>query len=191
MKSRQSRRTIRQSIPFNLCAVAIGRCLQHGLLPYLRNIVASQDAIVLVARAGRLLLVLAVLGFLQIFRFELAMLIVAIGLFQGNGYCVKNVRGLLEDAIHLLQRTEFSLGKEEINRWDHESVTRKVSKSRTSLFLETADSHDSENDVSFVTNVRKRDRSNHDNHKVENPITTDTKLVFICTIGRFASGLPG
>lgn len=73
-----------------------------------------------------LLLVLAVLvlhNLLDELGLELAVLVVAVGLPDGDVHNVENVGGLLEDVIHLLQRAVAGLGEEEVHNWEDSSIT--------------------------------------------------------------------
>lgn len=65
--------------------------------------------------------------FLQVLRFELTMLIVAVGLLDGDGDGIENVCGLLEDSVHLLQGAIPGFGEEEVHNGEDECVSVAVS----------------------------------------------------------------
>lgn len=60
---------------------------------------------------------------LKILRFELAMFIIAVGFLNGDSHDIEDISRLLEDGVHLLQGTVSSLREEEVNAWEHESVS--------------------------------------------------------------------
>lgn len=60
---------------------------------------------------------------LKILRFEFAMLIVAVRFLNGDRNGIEDISRLLEDGVHLLQRTVSSLREEEVNTWEHECVS--------------------------------------------------------------------
>lgn len=64
---------------------------------------------------------------LEVLRLELTVLIVAEGLLDRNSDNVENIRRLLEDVVHLLQRTAASLGEEEVYKGEDERIAMIVS----------------------------------------------------------------
>ena len=66
-------------------------------------------------------------GLLEVLWLELTVFIVAVRFFDGDGHRVKDIRGLLEDIVHLLQGTVPSFREEEVNTGDHECITGIVS----------------------------------------------------------------
>lgn len=64
---------------------------------------------------------------LEVLGFEVAMLVVAVRLFERVRRGVEDICGLLEDVVHLLKRAVASLGVEEVDNWEDERVARIVS----------------------------------------------------------------
>jgi hypothetical protein len=116
-------------------------------------------------------------SFLEIFRLEVSVLVVAVWLMDGNANAVEDVGGLLEDGIHFFQGTIASLREEEVDTGEHESVAIIVSLSSGSrkLLPGAGSLHNSENNVGLISNAVERNWGNHDDHEVEDPIGTIEK----------------
>lgn len=66
---------------------------------------------------------LAADNLLEVLWLEQTMLIVAVGLLDRNGNGIEDVRGLLEDIVHLFQGTTACLGEEEVYNREDKCVT--------------------------------------------------------------------
>ena len=64
---------------------------------------------------------------LQVLRFELAMLIIAIRLLNGDSNDIEDIRRLLEDSVHLFKGPVAGLREEEVHTGEHECVSAIVS----------------------------------------------------------------
>lgn len=91
---------------------------------------------------------------LEILRLELAMFVVAIGLFDGDGNSIENVGRFLKDSVHLFQGAVACFGEEEVDDREDECVSKLVS-SRPISRKWAVVLHDSEDDISLVPNVGK------------------------------------
>lgn len=65
--------------------------------------------------------------FFEVFRFQLAMLVIAVRLLDGYSDSVEHIRGFLEDSIHFFQGAVASFGEEEVDKGEDESVSMFVS----------------------------------------------------------------
>lgn len=61
---------------------------------------------------------------LEVLWLEQTMLIVAVGFFDRNGNRIEDVRGLLENIVHLFQGATACLGEEEVYNREDECVTK-------------------------------------------------------------------
>ena len=61
---------------------------------------------------------------LEVLWLEQTVLIVAVGFFDGNGNRIEDVRGLLENIVHLFQGATACLGEEEVYNREDECVTK-------------------------------------------------------------------
>lgn len=59
---------------------------------------------------------------LEVLRLEVAMLVVAVGLLEGDGGGIEDACALLEDIVHFLERAVAGLGEEEVHDGDDEGV---------------------------------------------------------------------
>jgi hypothetical protein len=59
---------------------------------------------------------------LEVLRLKLAVLIIAVGLFDRDSHNVEDVGRLLEDGIHFLQGTVAGFGEEEVYSREHKEV---------------------------------------------------------------------
>ena len=103
------------------------------------------------------------------------MLVVAVGLLDRDFHDVKDVRGLLEDVVHLLKRTETGLGEEEVHGGEDECVsgTRSQLKRPGRLVrIDVGNLHNSEDDVGLVFYVFECHGGDHHDHEVEDPVGT-------------------
>lgn len=104
---------------------------------------------------------------LEVLRFKLTVLIIAVGLFDGDGHDIEHVCRLLEDGIHLFQGAVARLGEEEVDKGEDKCVSVIVSSSSGSL---TGIVHNSKDDVGFVPDAVECNRGNHHDHEVEDPV---------------------
>lgn len=89
---------------------------------------------------------------LQIVDQQLTVLSVASGLVVRNADDVEDIRRLVEDLVHLLERAVRGLGVEEVDAGDDEGVD------------------DGEDDVGLVADCVEGDGRDHDDHEVEGPV---------------------
>lgn len=64
---------------------------------------------------------------LEVLRLELAMLVVAIGLFDGDGNGIENIGRFLKDSVHLFQGAVACFREEEVDDGEDERVSKLVS----------------------------------------------------------------
>lgn len=89
---------------------------------------------------------------LEVFLLLVSVLVVHERLLDRDGDDVEDVGGLLEDQVHFFQRAVAGLGEEEVNGRKDEGVDH------------------GEDDVGLVFDVLERDRGDHDDHEVEDPV---------------------
>ena len=101
---------------------------------------------------------LATDGLFEVLWLELAVLVVAVGLLDRVRDGIENIRGLLEDVVHLFKGTVTSLGEEEVHRGEDESVAVISSVHAQGLHWlgqSCGSLHDSEDNVCSVPDVRE------------------------------------
>lgn len=103
---------------------------------------------------------------------KFALLAVHVRFLLGRAHQVEDARGLVENAVHFLQRTTSCFGVEEVSHREDECVAVFISmgKYKGGRLVGVENSHDGKNDVRLVSDVLKSNRGNHDNEEVENPV---------------------
>lgn len=90
----------------------------------LRSLVLGENSFIFIPRASLvgLFLVFKVLGFLNILRLEVSVLVESVGFLERNGHGIEDIGRLLEDVIHFFEGPKTGLGEEEVNTGEHKSV---------------------------------------------------------------------
>lgn len=108
---------------------------------------------------------------------KLALLSVAVGLVAGDRNGIEDAGCLVEDCVHLLQGPIGSFGVEEVDDGEDKCIAiwNRVSRAQTLFHVEY--SHDSKDNICLVFDCVERNRRDHDNHKVEDPVARSCKGV--------------
>jgi hypothetical protein len=100
-----------------------------------------------------------------------------VGLVAGDGDDIEGAGCLMEDSVHLLQGSVSSFRVEEVDNGEDERIAI-----RTELAVYQFNSrrkylHDSKDDICLILDRIECNRRDHDNHKVEDPVTRGCKCV--------------
>lgn len=124
-------------------------------------------------------------GVFKILRFKLTMLIVTIRLLDRVGNSIKNVCGLLEDAVHLFEGAISSLGEEEVYCRKYKCVSSicELLELDTKLgpqeYVGRKYLHYSEDNIGLVPDAVECHGCDHHDHEVKDPVGTEQKISFV------------